>query len=68
MSSPVILIIEDDDFQYEIYEEALSQYKLTRVKNGTDARCQERILWVFANSREARRVERAPRAFVWVES
>jgi len=27
MSSP-ILIIEDDDFQYEIYEEALSKYKL----------------------------------------
>jgi len=36
MSSP-ILIIEDDDFQYEIYEEALSKYKLIRVKNGTEA-------------------------------
>ena len=36
MSAP-ILIIEDDDFQYEIYEEALSKYKLIRVKNGTDA-------------------------------
>jgi DNA-binding NtrC family response regulator len=34
---PTVLIIEDDDFQYEIYEEALSQYKLVRVKNGTDA-------------------------------
>ena len=32
-----ILIIEDDDFQYEIYEEALSQYRLTRATNGTDA-------------------------------
>src|SRR5215216_1521433 len=37
---PVILIIEDDDFQYEIYEEALSKYKLTRVKNGTEALTQ----------------------------
>src|SRR5579872_4054026 len=40
MNTPVILIIEDDDYQYEIYEEALSQYKLTRVKNGTDALAQ----------------------------
>src|SRR5215467_10304152 len=32
-----ILIVEDDDLQYEIYEEALSKYKLTRVKNGTEA-------------------------------
>ena len=32
-----ILIIEDDDFQYEIYEEALSKYKLVRVRNGTEA-------------------------------
>ncbi len=32
-----VLIIEDDDFQYEIYEEALSKYKLTRAKNGTEA-------------------------------
>jgi len=32
-----VLIIEDDDFQYEIYEEALSQYKLTRVKTGSEA-------------------------------
>jgi DNA-binding NtrC family response regulator len=37
MSAPHILIIEDDDFQYEIYEEALSQYRLTRVSRGTDA-------------------------------
>ncbi|HXB59182.1 MAG TPA: response regulator [Candidatus Acidoferrales bacterium] len=32
-----ILIIEDDDFQYEIYEEALAQYRLTRAISGTDA-------------------------------
>ncbi len=37
MNSPVILIIEDDDFQYEIYEEALAKYKLTRVVNGSEA-------------------------------
>ena len=37
MSSPIILIIEDDDFQYEIYEEALGKYKLIRVTNGTEA-------------------------------
>ena len=40
MSSPVILIIEDDDFQYEIYEEALAKYKLVRVRNGTEALAQ----------------------------
>jgi DNA-binding NtrC family response regulator len=34
---PVILIVEDDDFQYEIYEEALSRYNLLRVTNGTEA-------------------------------
>jgi DNA-binding NtrC family response regulator len=32
-----ILIIEDDDFQYEIYEEALGQYPLMRATSGTDA-------------------------------
>jgi DNA-binding NtrC family response regulator len=32
-----ILIIEDDDLQYEIYEEALAKYKLVRVNNGTEA-------------------------------
>ncbi len=37
MPSPAILIIEDDDFQYEIYEEALAKYKLTRVQNGSQA-------------------------------
>ena len=34
---PTILIIEDDDFQYEIYEEALSHYNLVRVTNGSEA-------------------------------
>jgi DNA-binding NtrC family response regulator len=37
MTTPQILIIEDDDFQYEIYEEALNQYRLTRASSGTDA-------------------------------
>ncbi|MDB6022079.1 MAG: response regulator with CheY-like receiver, AAA-type ATPase, and DNA-binding domain [Pedosphaera sp.] len=32
-----ILIVEDDDLQYEIYEEALSKYKLTRVLTGSEA-------------------------------
>jgi len=37
MNTPKILIIEDDDFQYEIYEEALSRYQLLRVKSGSEA-------------------------------
>jgi DNA-binding NtrC family response regulator len=37
MKQPHILIVEDDDLQFEIYEEALSTYKLTRVTNGTAA-------------------------------
>ncbi len=37
MNPPTILIIEDDDFQYEIYEEALAAYPLARVKNGSEA-------------------------------
>lgn len=37
MNPPNILIIEDDDLQYEIYEEALAQYRLTRVRNGSGA-------------------------------
>src|SRR5690242_21595136 len=37
MNTPVILIIEDDDFQYEIYEEALASYQLIRVQSGSDA-------------------------------
>jgi DNA-binding NtrC family response regulator len=37
MSVIHILIIEDDDLQYEIYEEALSEYRLTRATSGTQA-------------------------------
>ncbi len=37
MNTPTLLIIEDDDFQYEIYEEALSKYSLIRVKTGSEA-------------------------------
>jgi len=37
MNPPTILIIEDDDFQYEIYEEALANYKLVRAANGSEA-------------------------------
>ena len=40
MPTPTILIIEDDDLQYEIYEEALAKYKLTRVTNGSEALAQ----------------------------
>lgn len=37
MDTAKILIVEDDDLQYEIYEDALSKYKLIRVPNGTQA-------------------------------
>jgi DNA-binding NtrC family response regulator len=37
MNPPTLLVIEDDDLQYEIYEEALSKYKLVRVRNGSEA-------------------------------
>lgn len=37
MNEARLLIIEDDDFQYEIYEEALSKYSLTRALNGSQA-------------------------------
>ncbi len=37
---PTILIIEDDDLQFEIYEDALAQYKLVRVKSGSTALAQ----------------------------
>ena len=40
MNPATILIIEDDDLQYEIYEDALSKYKLVRVSNGTEALAQ----------------------------
>jgi DNA-binding NtrC family response regulator len=32
-----ILIVEDDDLQYEIYEEALSKYQLVRATTGSQA-------------------------------
>jgi DNA-binding NtrC family response regulator len=34
---PQILVVEDDDLQYEIYEEALSDYALVRVTTGSGA-------------------------------
>jgi DNA-binding NtrC family response regulator len=37
MNPPTILIIEDDDLQYEIYEETLSDYKLLRSQTGSEA-------------------------------
>jgi DNA-binding NtrC family response regulator len=37
ISDPTILIIEDDDLQYEIYEEALAKYHLVRVQSGSEA-------------------------------
>jgi DNA-binding NtrC family response regulator len=40
MNQATILIIEDDDLQYEIYEEAFAKYKLVRVKNGSQALAQ----------------------------
>ena len=40
MSEPTILIVEDDDLQYEIYEDALSKYNLVRATSGTQALAQ----------------------------
>jgi DNA-binding NtrC family response regulator len=37
MTPSTILIIEDDDLQYEIYEEALANYALARARNGSEA-------------------------------
>jgi len=37
MNTSTILIVEDDDLQYEIYEKALASYKLVRVTNGSGA-------------------------------
>jgi DNA-binding NtrC family response regulator len=37
MPKSIILIVEDDDLQYEIYEEALGQHTLARVKTGSEA-------------------------------
>lgn len=36
-TKPHLLIIEDDNLQYEIYEDALDQYQLTRAKTGSAA-------------------------------
>lgn len=37
MNAPQILIVEDDDLQYEIYEDALEQYQLKRVRTASEA-------------------------------
>ena len=37
MNKPLLLIVEDDDLQYEIYEESLGDYRLMRAWNGTEA-------------------------------
>src|SRR3974390_2545066 len=37
MNTPTILVIEDDDLQFEIYEDALAKYKLERAKSATEA-------------------------------
>jgi DNA-binding NtrC family response regulator len=37
MKRSKILVVEDDDLQYEIYEDALADYELTRVLTGTEA-------------------------------
>ena len=37
MKQPRILIAEDDDLQYEIYEDALAEYELFRATTGTEA-------------------------------
>src|SRR5262245_8925926 len=37
MNPHTILIIEDDDLQYEIYEDALAKHHLVRVQNGSEA-------------------------------
>lgn len=36
MSKAKILIIEDDDLQYEIYEDALARHELLRARNGSE--------------------------------
>ena len=37
MNNPRILIIEDDDLQFEIYEEALGKYHLLRATTASEA-------------------------------
>lgn len=34
---PLLLVIEDDDLQYELYEEALGEYRLARARTGSEA-------------------------------
>jgi len=36
-TKPRLLIVEDDDLQYEIYEETLAAYELIRARKGSDA-------------------------------
>jgi DNA-binding response OmpR family regulator len=40
MKESIILVVEDDDLQYEIYEEALADYRLTRAVTGRGALAQ----------------------------
>jgi DNA-binding NtrC family response regulator len=37
MAKPYILVVEDDDLQFEVYEDALSDYEIQRVTTGSDA-------------------------------
>ncbi len=37
MKKPCILVVEDDDLQYELYEDALGDYELLRVRTGAEA-------------------------------
>ncbi len=37
MEKPLILIVEDEDFQYEIYEDALSEYQRVRASTMSEA-------------------------------
>ena len=37
MTAPQILIVEDDDLQQEIYEDALAPYRLTRARTTSEA-------------------------------
>lgn len=37
MSTPKILVIEDEDLQFEIYEESLDEFELIRATSGSEA-------------------------------
>ena len=37
MNAATILIVEDDDLQYEVYQTALAKYKLIRARDGSEA-------------------------------